>query len=111
MQTPPFDIPRDDLPIQSRRSGIHVLKQLLILLLSPRSGLLNWSEEGVSVVRLLGFRGRLGFEVGRGRGGGLAFLSTGRCWVELWFDVGHVVRAAMGPGKRFCSRCPQEWVK
>jgi hypothetical protein len=96
MQTPPFDIPRDDLPVQSRRSGVHVLKQLLILLLSPRSGLLNWSEEGVSVVRLLGFRGRLGFEVGRGRGGGLAFLSTGRCWVEFCFDVGHVSRARMG---------------
>jgi len=55
MQTPPFDIPRDDLPVQPRRSRVHVLKQLLILLLSPLSGLLDWSEEGVSVVRLLSF--------------------------------------------------------
>lgn len=55
MQTPPLDIPRDNLPIQSRRSRVHVLKQLFILLLSPRSGLLNGSEEGVPVVRLLGF--------------------------------------------------------
>jgi hypothetical protein len=108
MQTSPLDIPRDELPIQPRRSRVHVLKQLLILFLSPRSGLLDWSEEGVSVVRLLGFRGRLGFEVGRGRGGGLSFLSAGRCWVESWFGIGHIIRAAMGPGMRFCSRCPQE---